>query len=222
MGSVNCGSTVLSGHGGGGGSRTLRSSAKRNIGPLWQGPSSLKALYEILLKPMEDDLPEGFPCELVLVLEGDLLLVPFAMLKGTLSSACPEYLCERFSLLVAPSLTAIKSAKAKSKMSASAADDQKPAKSLIVGNPKLPSGMVTFAIFYFFALSRRKYHEFAWRASGRLQARHRLVSKSEFPRNKDNSAAVIPHNLTFEDMASCEKKQREMKLVTTLGDLSQV
>ena len=151
VGSVNCGSTVLSGHGGGG-SRTLRSSAKRNIGPLWQGPSSLKALYEILLKPMEDDLPEGFPCELVLVLEGDLLLVPFAMLKGTLSSACPEYLCERFSLLVAPSLTAIKSAKAKSKMSG--ADDQKPAKSLIVGNPKLPSGLVAIASLNMFAFSR--------------------------------------------------------------------
>ena len=50
---------------------------------LWQGPSSLKALYKLLLEPMEEDLPEGYPCELVLVLEGDLYLVPFSMLRGS-------------------------------------------------------------------------------------------------------------------------------------------
>ena len=83
VGSVNCGSTIsgVSRGGAGGGGGPLRTSSKRNVGPLWQGPSSLKALYKLLLEPMEDDLPEGYPCELVLVLEGDLLLVPFAMLK---------------------------------------------------------------------------------------------------------------------------------------------
>ena len=128
VGSVNCGSTIS-------GVSKVRSSAKRNVGPLWQGPSSLKALYELLLEPMEDDLPEGYPCELVLVLEGDLYLVPFPMLRGTMSSASPEYLCERFSLLVAPSLTAIKNAKSKN------LKNEQPSSTLIVGNPKMPSSI---------------------------------------------------------------------------------
>ena len=53
---------------------------------LWQGPSSLRALYKLLLEPMEEDLPEGYPCELVLVLEGDLYLVGvfYLQIKGQL------------------------------------------------------------------------------------------------------------------------------------------
>ena len=48
----------------------------------WQGPSCLKKLYQLLLGPLEDDLPEGYPSELMLVLDADLYLVPFAMLKA--------------------------------------------------------------------------------------------------------------------------------------------
>jgi hypothetical protein len=48
----------------------------------------------MLIEPLEDDLPEGG--ELVLVLDGDLYLVPFSMLRG---SNNPEFLCERFNLV---------------------------------------------------------------------------------------------------------------------------
>ena len=61
-------------HGGGGSTRSRRHH--------WQGPSCLKKLYRLLLEPVEDDLPEGYPSELMLVLDGDLHLVPFAMLKA--------------------------------------------------------------------------------------------------------------------------------------------
>lgn len=45
--------------------------------------------------------------ELVLVLEGDLYLVPFPVLRSG-TEGC-DYLCERFSLLAVPSISALKS-----------------------------------------------------------------------------------------------------------------
>ena len=146
VGSVNCGSTI-SGAVGRQSNRGSTAGGKRNIGglmgrALWQGPSSLRALYKLLLEPMEEDLPEGFPCELVLVLEGDLYLVPFSMLRGSVGSgssaeSTTEYLCERYSLLIAPSLTAIKTAKSINK---NVKTDQ-PSSALIIGNPKIPSSV---------------------------------------------------------------------------------
>jgi hypothetical protein len=90
VGSVNCGST-MSGAVSRQSARGSTAGGKRNGGgiagrALWQGPSSLRALYKLLLEPMEEDLPEGYPCELVLVLEGDLYLVPFSMLRGSVGS----------------------------------------------------------------------------------------------------------------------------------------
>ena len=146
VGSVNCGSTI-SGAISRQSARGSTAGSKRNGGgiggrSLWQGPSSLKAIYKLLLEPMEEDLPEGYPCELVLVLEGDLYLVPFSMLRGSVGSgssaeSTSEYLCERYSLLIAPSLTAIKTAKSINK---NVKTDQ-PSSSLIVGNPKIPSSI---------------------------------------------------------------------------------
>jgi CHAT domain-containing protein len=146
VGSVNCGSTI-SGAVSRQSARGSTAGGKRNPGgpvgrALWQGPSSLRALYKLLLEPMEEDLPEGFPCELVLVLEGDLYLVPFSMLRGSVGSgssaeSTTEYLCERYSLLIAPSLTAIKTAKSINK---NVKTDQ-PSSALIVGNPKMPSSV---------------------------------------------------------------------------------
>ena len=146
VGSVNCGSTI-SGAVGRQSARGSTAGGKRSFGgavgrALWQGPSSLRALYKLLLEPMEEDLPEGYPCELVLVLEGDLYLVPFSMLRGSVGSgssaeSTTEYLCERYSLLVAPSLTAIKTAKSINK---NVKNDQ-PSSSLIVGNPKIPTSV---------------------------------------------------------------------------------
>lgn len=100
----------------------------------WQGPTGMKKLYKLLIEPLEDDMPEGFPCELVLVLEGDLYLVPFAMLKGVTS---PETLCEKYSLLVSPSLTSIKNAKNRSNKG----NSEDISNALVIGNPKIPSAI---------------------------------------------------------------------------------
>ena len=48
--------------------------------------------------------PAGRHRQLVLVLEGDLYLVPFALLKGSSSN---EYLCERFALIAVPSIRSL-------------------------------------------------------------------------------------------------------------------
>ena len=81
---------------------------------LWQGPACLRNLYDLLLAPVEDRLTQYGQSplaasangrELVLVLDGDLYLVPFALLKPQSST---DYLCERFSLIVAPSLTSLR------------------------------------------------------------------------------------------------------------------
>ncbi|XP_033951552.1 tetratricopeptide repeat protein 28-like isoform X2 [Pseudochaenichthys georgianus] len=66
----------------------------------------LRALYDLLIAPMEGGLmhssgPVGRHKQLVLVLEGELYLIPFALLKGSSSN---EYLYERFSLISVPSL----------------------------------------------------------------------------------------------------------------------
>jgi len=125
VGSVGGGSTLsgMTSNSRGGSTRSRRSG--------WQGPSSLKNLYQLLIEPMEDDLPDGYPSELMLVLEGDLYLIPFPVLKGT---NCTDYLCERFSLLVTPSLTSLKTRYPKSRQSS---EDE--SCRLVVGNPKIPS-----------------------------------------------------------------------------------
>lgn len=48
--------------------------------------------------------PVGRHRQLILVLEGELYLIPFALLKGSSSN---EFLYERFSLLAVPSLQAL-------------------------------------------------------------------------------------------------------------------
>ncbi|CAG05315.1 unnamed protein product, partial [Tetraodon nigroviridis] len=72
----------------------------------------LRALYDLLIAPMEVGLmhstgPVGRHRQLVLVLEGELYLIPFALLKGSSSN---EYLYERFSLICVPSLCSLTSA----------------------------------------------------------------------------------------------------------------
>lgn len=49
--------------------------------------------------------------ELILVLEGDLYLVPFPVLRSSNDGA--EYLCERYSLFVIPNLLALRSSRMK-------------------------------------------------------------------------------------------------------------
>lgn len=53
---------------------------------------------------MHSSGPVGRHRQLVLVLEGELYLIPFALLKGTSSN---EYLYERFALISVPSIRAL-------------------------------------------------------------------------------------------------------------------
>ncbi|XP_017931728.2 tetratricopeptide repeat protein 28 isoform X2 [Manacus vitellinus] len=69
----------------------------------------LRALYDLLIGPMEGGLmhssgPVGRHRQLILVLEGELYLIPFALLKGSSSN---EYLYERFSLIAVPSIQSL-------------------------------------------------------------------------------------------------------------------
>ncbi|XP_077398379.1 tetratricopeptide repeat protein 28 isoform X2 [Vanacampus margaritifer] len=79
-------------------------------------PSPLRALYDLLIAPMEAALlhgggPAGRHRQLLLVLEGDLYLVPFALLKGSSSN---EFLYEMFSLLCVPSLASLRASEKQS------------------------------------------------------------------------------------------------------------
>ncbi|XP_074042834.1 tetratricopeptide repeat protein 28 [Leptinotarsa decemlineata] len=105
----------------------------------WKGPSCLHSLYTLLIQPFEEHLPnkissfkEG-PRELILVLESDLFLVPFPVLRS--ASENSEYLSERFSLFVVPNLSTLKSGRTRKQ------DQDQAVRSLIVGNPKLPSAV---------------------------------------------------------------------------------
>ncbi|KAK7895485.1 hypothetical protein WMY93_020810 [Mugilogobius chulae] len=82
------------------------------------GKPPLRALYDLLIAPMEVGLmhnsgPVGRHRQLVLVLEGELYLIPFALLKGSSSN---EYLYERFGLIAVPSLTSLEDSRKPGRM----------------------------------------------------------------------------------------------------------
>lgn len=97
----------------------------------WKGPTCLHALYTLLLQPFEECFNQnkitGTKRELILVLEGDLYLVPFPLLRSEHS----EYLCERFSLLALPNLSSLR-------MQRKNNSTEQTVRSLVVGNPHLP------------------------------------------------------------------------------------
>ncbi len=133
VGSINCGST-LSGFT----TQTAQSRHEsiRNRRSIWQGPAAIKALYSLLLEPMEDEFPEE-GSEIMLVLDSNLFMVPWAMLKGP---CIPEYFCERYSIIQAPSLTSTRF-KPKGLNKTNETMEQK-ISSFVIGNPKLPSSVV--------------------------------------------------------------------------------
>lgn len=138
-------------------SRAGSTRSRRRSG--WQGHASTRNLYQLLIQPMEEDLPEGGgQNDLLLVLEGDLYLVPFPVLRGSNGA---EYLCERFNLLVMPSLTSLKtrahhqpnnnkttklltSINVNNKSIISGSENTQSSgggKKLVVGNPRIPSSV---------------------------------------------------------------------------------
>ncbi|XP_060104998.1 tetratricopeptide repeat protein 28 isoform X2 [Heteronotia binoei] len=118
------------------------SSLPRRLSSLSKSP--LRTLYDLLIGPMEGGLmhssgPVGRHRQLTLVLEGELYLIPFALLKGSSSN---EYLYERFSLLAVPSLQALSpTSKSQSKKN-SAVCSGSPATAAVIGNPRLPSSVM--------------------------------------------------------------------------------
>ena len=133
VGSVNCGSTVS-----GLTTGSRHGSVRSRRSSLWQGPSAVKALYNLLIEPLEDDLPEE-GAEIMLVLDSNLFMVPWSMLRG---SCHPEYMCERFNLLITPSLTSTKfKPKAVNKATTGDSKEEQKLTSLVIGNPKLPQAV---------------------------------------------------------------------------------
>ncbi|XP_051906466.1 tetratricopeptide repeat protein 28 [Hippocampus zosterae] len=112
----------------------------------WSGikPSPLRALYDLLIGPMETALlhgggPTGRHRQLVLVLEGDLYLVPFALLKGSSSN---EFLYEMFSLLCVPSLASLRVSEKHSNPGVASPCFDAGSAATVVGAPHLPPGMM--------------------------------------------------------------------------------
>lgn len=130
--------------------------------PQWQGPRSLHALYNLLLAPFEDLLPNSssskltyiedkilvllfltnfkkkIPAprtgykEMILVLENELYLIPFAVLRSGQDGA--EYLSERCSLLTVPSLQTLRQ---KSRIKTRNQSSNGTTSALVVG-PRIP------------------------------------------------------------------------------------
>ncbi|KAJ3603529.1 hypothetical protein NHX12_028274, partial [Muraenolepis orangiensis] len=106
-----------------------------------QAKPPLRALYDLLIAPMEGGLmhssgPVGRHRQLVLVLEGELYLIPFALLKGSSSN---EYLYERFSLIAVPSIHGLGSSAKPHPRRAGPAPCGGVSMAAVVGNPRLPS-----------------------------------------------------------------------------------
>ncbi|CAL8249906.1 unnamed protein product [Boreogadus saida] len=105
------------------------------------GKPPLRALYDLLIAPMEGGLmhssgPVGRHRQLVMVLEGELYLIPFALLKGSSSN---EYLYERFSLIAVPSIHGLGASSKTHPRRAGAAPCGGVSMAAVVGNPRLPS-----------------------------------------------------------------------------------
>ncbi|KAM6155127.1 tetratricopeptide repeat protein 28 isoform 1-T1 [Rhynchocyon petersi] len=104
----------------------------------------LRALYDLLIAPMEGGLmhssgPVGRHRQLVLVLEGELYLIPFALLKGSSSN---EYLYERFTLIAVPSIRSL-SPQAKCHLRKNPpAYTSSTSMAAVIGNPKLPAAVM--------------------------------------------------------------------------------
>ncbi|XP_057675661.1 tetratricopeptide repeat protein 28 isoform X1 [Corythoichthys intestinalis] len=113
---------------------------------LWSGTktSPLQALYDLLIAPMETALlhgggPVGRRRQLVLVLEGDLYLVPFALLKG---SSSDRFLYEMFSILCVPSLASMRASRKISHLGDPLPRPEGGSWAAVVGVPNLSPGFM--------------------------------------------------------------------------------
>ncbi|XP_017549177.1 tetratricopeptide repeat protein 28 isoform X1 [Pygocentrus nattereri] len=137
--------------------QSMTSLFSNTVSPVKEGSSSLsrrpsalskpplRALYDLLIAPMEGGLmhssgPVGRHRQLVLVLEGELYLIPFALLKGSSSN---EYLYERFSLIAVPSIGSLgAAAKVHPRRAGPALCSGGSSMAAVVGNPRLPASVM--------------------------------------------------------------------------------
>uniref|UniRef100_A0A8C1TDR2 Tetratricopeptide repeat domain 28 n=1 Tax=Cyprinus carpio TaxID=7962 RepID=A0A8C1TDR2_CYPCA len=137
--------------------QSMTSLFSNTVSPVKEGSSSLpsrasalskpplRALYDLLIAPMEGGLmhssgPVGRHRQLVLVLEGELYLIPFALLKGSSSN---EYLYERFSLIAVPSIGSLGStAKVHPRRTGPVLCNGGSSMAAVVGNPRLPPSVM--------------------------------------------------------------------------------
>ncbi|KAK7499051.1 hypothetical protein BaRGS_00009598, partial [Batillaria attramentaria] len=100
------------------------------------GKSPLSTLYQCLISPMEETIArvsEGVaePIDLVLVLQGDLYLIPFLMLRH---EQADRFLFERFNLIIVPSVSALQNTQKMDSQGRAVIDSSG---ALVVGNPLL-------------------------------------------------------------------------------------
>ncbi|XP_038619156.1 tetratricopeptide repeat protein 28 [Tachyglossus aculeatus] len=136
--------------------QSMTSLFSNTVSPLKDGTSSLsrrqnsftkpplRALYDLLIAPMEGGLmhssgPVGRHRQLILVLEGELYLIPFALLKGSSSN---EYLYERFTLIAVPSIQSLNPNSKPHQRKNVATYSSSTSMAAVIGNPKLPSAVM--------------------------------------------------------------------------------
>ncbi|KAH3876722.1 tetratricopeptide repeat protein 28-like isoform X2 [Dreissena polymorpha] len=119
-----------------GGGLSRKGSVKNKFG----NQSAISALYHLLIEPFEDTMREkveevgSTSNDLILVLQGDLFLIPFSVLR---KDQTMEYLFERFNLIVVPSLSSLQNSK--NERQGRPVIDSSGA--VVVGNPKLTSSI---------------------------------------------------------------------------------
>ena len=107
----------------------------------------LSVLYQILIEPMEEALESASEdygagtIDLVLVLQGELYLIPFSILRKNQKSEC---LFERFNISIMSSVSNLQNAQKHEKQGRPVIDSSG---AVIVGNPKLSPGASQHWIF---------------------------------------------------------------------------
>jgi len=113
----------------------------------WQGPTCLRSLYNMFIAPFEEELSVlDKTCiqELTVVVETDLLLVPFPILRSFNND---EYLCEKFKLMVTPSISSIRSCSSRKssqclRSNSEGMNELEESPPFILGNPSLPQAIM--------------------------------------------------------------------------------
>jgi hypothetical protein len=91
--------------------------------------SGLKILYQALIEPVEDALPQEVDSQIVVIPQDSLFSVPFSALQNSSN----EYLVDRYIIRVAPNLRSLRNSRHFLKSM------PKKEKILFVGNPDMPS-----------------------------------------------------------------------------------